>query len=215
MEYVFCSFVELTGAPKAKLVPVSHIEEFARDGAGFAGFACGDVGQGPHDPDISSVPDFRSLITLPWRKNTAWVTGNLHVDGKPWPLCPRTVLTRQLELARKQGYVVNIGIEPEFMLLKRNAAGEYAPWDAFDTLPKPCYDLRALYRNLDLMTTLLGFMQELGWDPYANDHEDANCQFEINWTYSDALTTADRHTFFKWMVRTVAEQHGLLGDLHA
>jgi glutamine synthetase len=210
VEYVFCSFVELTGAPKAKLVPVSHIEEFARDGAGFAGFACGDVGQGPHDPDISSVPDFRSLITLPWRKNTAWVTGNLHVDGKPWPLCPRTVLRRQLELARKLGYVVNIGIEPEFMLLKRNAAGEYAPWDAFDTLPKPCYDLRALYRNLDLMTTLLGFMQELGWDPYANDHEDANCQFEINWTYSDALTTADRHTFFKWMVRTVAEQHGLL-----
>src|ERR1700680_142737 len=210
IEYLFCSFVELTGAPKAKLVPVSHIEEFARDGAGFAGFACGDVGQGPHDPDICSVPDFRSLTVLPWRKNTAWVTGNLHVEGKPWPLCPRTALTRQLELARKQGYVVNTGIEPEFMLLKKNAAGEYAPWDTFDTLPKPCYDLRALHRNLDLMTTLLGFMQELGWDPYANDHEDANCQFEINWTYSDALTTADRHTFFKWMVRTVAEQHGLL-----
>jgi glutamine synthetase len=120
------------------------------------------------------------------------------------------VLTRQLEAARKQGYIVNMGIEPEFMLLKKNDAGEYAPWDAFDTLAKPCYDLRALYRNLDVMTTLLGFMQELGWDPYANDHEDANCQFEINWTYSDALTTADRHTFFKWMVRTVAEQHGLL-----
>jgi glutamine synthetase len=210
VEYVFCSFVELTGAPKAKLVPVSHIEEVARDGAGFAGFACGDVGQGPHDPDISSVPDFSSLTVLPWRKNTAWVTGNLHVEGKPWPFCPRTVLTRQLEAARKQGYIVNMGIEPEFMLLKKNDAGEYAPWDAFDTLAKPCYDLRALYRNLDVMTTLLGFMQELGWDPYANDHEDANCQFEINWTYSDALTTADRHTFFKWMVRTVAEQHGLL-----
>jgi len=210
VEYVFCSFVELTGAPKAKLVPVSHIEEFAQEGAGFAGFACGDVGQGPHDPDICSVPDFRSLTILPWRKNVAWVTGNLHVEGKPWPLCPRTVLMYQLELARTQGYVVNIGIEPEFILLKKNAQGEYAPWDEFDTLVKPCYDLRALYRNLDLMTALLGFMQELGWDPYANDHEDANCQFEINWTYSDALTTADRHTFFKWMVRTVAEQHGLL-----
>jgi len=210
VEYVFCSFVELTGAPKAKLVPVSHIEEFAQEGAGFAGFACGDVGQGPHDPDICSVPDFRSLTILPWRKNVAWVTGNLHVEGKPWPLCPRTVLMYQLELARTQGYVVNIGIEPEFILLKKNTQGEYVPWDEFDTLVKPCYDLRALYRNLDLMTALLGFMQELGWDPYANDHEDANCQFEINWTYSDALTTADRHTFFKWMVRTVAEQHGLL-----
>jgi glutamine synthetase len=210
VEYVFCSFVELTGAPKAKLVPVSHIEEFARDGAGFAGFACGDLGQGPHDPDICSVPDFSSLTVLPWRKNTAWVAGNLHVEGKPWPFCPRTVLTRQIELARNQGYTVNIGIEPEFMLLRKNAAGEYAPGDALDTLAKPCYDLRALYRNVDLMTALLGFMQELGWDPYANDHEDANCQFEINWTYSDALTTADRHTFFKWMVRTIAEQHGLL-----
>jgi glutamine synthetase type III len=210
VEYVFCSFVELTGAPKAKLVPVSHIEEFARDGAGFAGFACGEVGQGPHDPDICSVPDFRSLTILPWRPNTAWVPGNLHVDGKPWPLCPRTALIRQVELSRKQGYVVNVGIEPEFMLLKKNSAGEYAPWDAFDTLAKPCYDLRALHRNLDLMTTLLGFMQGLGWSPYAGDHEDANCQFEINWTYSDALTTADRHTFFKWMVRTIAEQHGLL-----
>jgi glutamine synthetase len=209
VEYLFCSFVELTGAPKAKLVPITHLEEFARDGAGFAGFACGDVGQGPHDPDISSVPDFRSLAILPWRKNIAWVPGNLHVDGKAWPFCPRTVLMRQLETARQQGYTVNIGIEPEFMLLKKSDSGEFAPWDALDTLSKPCYDLRALYRNLDIMTTLFGYMQELGWDPYANDHEDANCQFEINWTYSNALTTADRHTFFKWMVRTVAEQHGL------
>jgi len=209
IEYLFCSFVELSGAPKAKLVPASHIEEFAQDGAGFAGFACGDVGQGPHDPDICSVPDFRSLTVLPWRKNTAWVTGNLHVNGKSWPLCPRTALIRQLERAREQGYVVNAGVEPEFMLLKKGANGEFAPWDSFDNLPKPCYDLRALHRNLDVMTTLIQYMQELGWDPYANDHEDANCQFEINWTYSDALTTADRHTFFRWMVRTVAEQHGL------
>ncbi|MGA8149946.1 MAG: type III glutamate--ammonia ligase [Terriglobales bacterium] len=207
--YVFCSFVELTGAPKAKLVPVSHIEEFAEDGAGFAGFACGDVGQGPHDPDICSVPDFSSLTVLPWRKDIVWVTGNLHVNGEPWPLCPRTVLMRQLEQARKKGYIVNVGIEPEFMLLKKNAAGEYTLGDPLDLLSKPCYDLRALHRNLDLMTTLLTYMQELGWDPYANDHEDANCQFEINWTYSDALSTADRYTFFKWMVRTVAEQHGL------
>jgi len=95
------------------------------------------------------------------------------------------------------------------MLLKKSDSGEFAPWDTLDTLRKPCYDLRALHRNLDIMTTLFGYMQELGWDPYANDHEDANCQFEINWTYSDALTTADRHTFFKWMVRTLAEQHGL------
>jgi glutamine synthetase len=209
IDYVFCSFVELSGAPKAKLVPIAHLEEMARDGAGFAGFAAGDLNQGPHDPDIMSVPDFDSLMILPWRKNVAWMAGNLYVNGQPWPYCPRSILTRQLDLARQKGFILNVGVEPEFMLLKKNSHQEYEPWDALDTAVKPCYDLRALYRNLDVMTTLLGYMQELGWDPYASDHEDANCQFEINWTYSDALTTADRKTFFKWMVRTVAEQHGL------
>src|ERR1700686_4373237 len=145
VEYVFCSFVELTGAPKAKLVPVSHIEEFAHDGAGFAGFACGHVGQGPH------VPDFCSLTVLPWRKDIAWVTGNLFVNGESWPFCPRTVLMRQLEQARKKGYIVNIGIEPEFMLLKKNDAGEYTLGDPLDSLSKPCYALRALHRTLDLI----------------------------------------------------------------
>src|SRR5262245_26837931 len=196
IDFLFCSFVELTGAPKAKLVPTTHLEEFSREGAAFAGFACGEVGQGPHDSDICSIPDFRSLTILPWRKNVGWVTGNLHVNGEPWPFCPRTVLGRQLDLARKQGYTVNIGVEPEFMLLKKNGSGEFAPWDPLDTLSKPCYDLRALHRNLEITTTLVRYMQELGWDPYATDHEDANCQFEINWTYSDALKTADRHTFF-------------------
>ncbi len=167
------------------------------------------MGQGPHDPDIVSMPDFSSLAILPWRKNVAWVAGDLHVEGKPWPYCPRTILRRQLERARQKGYELNVGVEPEFMLLKKGEAG-YAPWDPLDNAEKPCYDLRALYRNLDLMTTLLRYMQELGWQPYANDHEDANCQFEINWQYSGALQTADRHTFFKWMVRTVAEQQGLL-----
>jgi glutamine synthetase len=209
IEYFLCSFVELSGAPKAKLVPATHLDDMAREGAGFAGFAAGDLNQGPHDPDIVSMPDFRSLAVLPWRKNVAWVPGNLHVNGQPWLYCPRTILARQLDKVREMGYVLHVGVEPEFMLLKKNAQDDYEPWDALDNAPKPCYDLRALYRNLDVMTSLVGYMQELGWDPYANDHEDANCQFEINWTYSDALTTSDRHVFFKWMVRTIAEQQGL------
>ena len=210
IEFFLCSFVEMNGSPKAKVVPATHLDEMAQEGAGFAGFATGDMGQMPHDPDMMSIPDFRSLTILPWRKNIAWVAGNAFVEGQPWSYCPRTILQRQLERARAKGYTLNVGVEPEFMLLKRTENGGYAPWDALDSLAKPCYDLRALYRNLDVMTTLIKYMQEMGWDPYANDHEDANCQFEINWTYSDALTTADRQTFFRWMVRTVAEEHGLL-----
>ncbi len=209
IEYFLCSFVELSGAPKAKLVPATHREDMIREGAGFAGFAAGDLGQGPHDPDVLSIPDFGSLMILPWRKNVAWVPGNLHVNGRPWPYCPRTILTRQLEGLRRKGYVFHVGVEAEFMLLRKTDQDQYVPWDTLDNAGKPCYDLRALYRNLDFMTTLIGYMQELGWSPYAIDHEDANCQFEINWLYSDALKTADRHTFFKWMVRTVAEQNGL------
>ena len=210
IEFYLCSFVELAGAPKAKVVPASHVDEMKKEGAGFAGFAAGDLNQGPHDADVVSIPDFNSLTVLPWRKNVAWVPGNLHVNGQPWPYCPRTILSRNLEHLRQQGFTLNVGIEAEFMLLKKNELGRYVPWDPLDAAAKPCYDLRALYRNLDFMTSLLRNMQELGWDPYANDHEDANCQFEINWVYSDGLTSADRHTFFKWMVRTLAEQQGLL-----
>jgi glutamine synthetase len=209
IEFFLCSFVELSGAPKAKVVPATNVEEMRREGAGFAGFAAGALNQGPHDPDVVSIPDFGSLTILPWQKNVAWVPGNLHVNGEPWPYCPRTILARQLERLREKGYIFNVGVEAEFMLLKQKEGGQYIPWDPLDATKKPCYDLRALYRNLDVMTTLIRHMQELGWGPYANDHEDANCQFEINWRYSDAMTTADRHTFFKWMVRTVAEHHGL------
>jgi glutamine synthetase len=209
IEFFLCSFVEMSGVPKAKLVPATHIVDMAEGSAGFAGFAAGDIGQGPHDPDMIGLPDFSSITVLPWRKNMAWVAGNVHVNGKEWDYCPRTILRSQLEKAKKKGYIFNVGVEAEFMLLKRNEQGNYMPWDPLDTLGKPCYDLRALYRNLDLMTTLVKYMQDLEWAPYANDHEDANCQFEINWLYSDALTTSDRHTFFKWMVKTIAEQHGL------
>ena len=210
VEFFICSFVEMSGAPKAKVIPATHLEYMAEEGAGFGGFAAGEIGQLPHNPEMVSMPDFNSLTIVPWRKNIAWVAGDMYVEDEAWHYCPRTILRQQLEKAKQKGYVFNVGVEAEFMLLKQNADGHYAPWDTLNTLDKPAYDLRALHRNLDMMTTLIKYMQELGWEPYANDHEDATCQFEANWTYSDALTTADRYTFFKWMVKTLAEEQGLM-----
>ncbi len=210
LEYFLCSFVEMGGLPKAKLVPATHVADMAAEGAGFAGFAAGEMNQGPHDPEMANIPDFSSLAVVPWRPNMAWVAGNILVENEPYPYCPRTILQRQLDRAADKGYTLNVGIEAEFMLLRRGEDGSCAPYDPLDVLDKPCYDLVTLHRNLDMMTTLIGYMQELGWGPYANDHEDANCQFEINWEYSNALATADRHTFFRWMVKTVAEDQGLL-----
>ena len=208
IEFFLCSFVEMSGAPKAKVVPAVHLRDMAEGSAGFAGFAAGNMGQGPHDTDMLAMPDFNSLTILPWRNNVAWVASDITVDDQAWPYCPRTILQRQLATARDKGYSFKTGVEPEFILTRRTEQGGFEPFDALDTLSKPCYDLRALNRNLDFTTTLLSYMQGFGWDPYANDHEDANCQFEINWTYSDCLTTADRHTFFRWMVRTLAEERG-------
>ena len=210
IEFFLCSFVEMSGTPKAKVIPTTHLEDMANEGAGFGGFAAGEIGQSPHDPEMASIPDFNSLSVVPWKDNLAWVAGDMYVEGKSWHYCPRTILKKQLNKAQENGYIFNVGIEAEFMLLKQDENGEYIPWDTLDTMDKPCYDLKALYRNLDMMTTLIKYMQELGWEPYANDHEDGTCQYELNWTYSDALTTADRHTFFKWMVKTVAEESGLL-----
>ncbi len=208
IEFFLCSFVEMSGAPKAKVVPAVHLQDMAEGSAGFAGFAAGNMGQGPHDTDMLAMPDFNSLTILPWRPNVAWVASDITVDDQAWPYCPRTILQRQLAAVRDKGYSFKTGVEPEFILTRRTEQGSFEPFDALDTLSKPCYDLRALNRNLDFTTTLLSYMQGFGWDPYANDHEDANCQFEINWTYSDCLTTADRHTFFRWMVRTLAEERG-------
>src|SRR5688572_32826452 len=104
VEFVFAQFVDMHGKPNAKLVPVAHLEGLLSDGAGFAGFAAGDIGQGPHDPDMASVPDFSSLSVLPWRPNVAWVAGNVQVNGQEWDYCPRTILRRQMDRARQKGY---------------------------------------------------------------------------------------------------------------
>src|SRR5262245_15783396 len=123
IEFFLASFVEMTGASKAKLVPVDCLEDLAKDGAGFAGFAAGELGQGPHDPDIAAIPDLGSLTILPWRKNVAWLAGDIQVDGEPWPYCPRTILRRMRERARAQGYVFKTGVEPEFFLVRHGANG--------------------------------------------------------------------------------------------
>ncbi|HZS85888.1 MAG TPA: type III glutamate--ammonia ligase [Chloroflexota bacterium] len=208
VRFLLSSFVELAGVPKAKLVPITHLEDVARDGAGFAGFAAGYMGQGPNSPDIAAIPDLASLMILPWRREVAWAASDVYVEGEQWPYCPRLILKRQIARARAMGFTFKTGIEPEFFLVRKDEHGRLVLADAKDDLAKPCYDQRTLTRSLDFLTTLVTYMQELGWDPYANDHEDANGQFEIDWAYSDCLTTADRYIFLRYMVKVLAEQHG-------
>jgi len=208
IRYLMVSFVEMNGISRAKLVPVETLEAVASDGVGFAGFAAGDLGQGPHDPDIMAIPDFSSLHILPWQREIAWVASNLYVNGRQWPYCPRTILNNMLKKAGDRGYRLMVGMEPEFFLLRKEN-GCIVPFDPLDSSAKPCYNQQALSRNLDFVTRLVDSMNELGWGVYQCDHEDANSQFEVNWQYSEALNQSDRLTLAKFLIRSLAEQQGL------
>ena len=206
IRYFLISFTDLFGVQRSKLVPASSIDDLAENGAGFAGFAAW-LDLTPADPDILAIPDTNSLFQLPWKPEVAWMPADLYgVDGEPIMQTPRLVLKRMLKAAAKQGYTIKTGVECEFFLLSADG-GEISDNRARST--KPCYDRQSLMRRYDVISEICDGMLSLGWKPYQNDHEDANGQFEMNWTYSDALVTADRQAFFKYMVKSIAEKHGL------
>ena len=205
IKYFLISFVDLFGVLRAKLVPARAIADMQRDGAGFAGFAAW-LDMTPADPDMFAIPDPESLIQLPWRREVAWLAADLVMDGAAVEASPRVALKRQIDKAAAAGYRMRTGVECEYFLLSADAS-EIS--DPRDTQEKPCYDQAALMRRFDVIGEICDAMGELGWGPYQNDHEDANGQFEMNWDYADCLTTADRHVFFKYMVKSVAESHGL------
>jgi glutamine synthetase len=210
IQFLFAQFVDMHGKPSAKLVPAHHLDDLLTDGAGFAGFAAGDIGQGPHDPDMIAIPDPRSLTILPWKPNVARFACDVTVEGEAWPFCPRTILRNALARAKELGFEPRIGAELEYFLLRRTEDGGIAPADPLDTLDLPCYDMRALTRNLDFVSLVSQSVTSLGWDNYATDHEDANGQFEQNFQFADALTTCDRAIFFRYMVESLAQERGLL-----
>jgi glutamine synthetase type III len=204
IRYFLISFTDLFGVQRAKLVPTAAIATIATSGAGFAGFATW-LEMTPADPDIFAIPDPDSLFPLPWQPEIAWMPADLYMDNQPVDQAPRWVLKRMLAKAEALGYRVRTGVECEYFLL--TAAGDQIS-DPRDRSLKPCYDQQALMRRFDLIAEICDAMLGLGWGAYQNDHEDANGQFEMNWLYADALVTADRHAFFKYMVKAIAEKHG-------
>jgi len=210
IEFYFAQFVDMYARPSAKLIPAANLDDLVGEGAGFAGFAAGEIGQLPNDPDIAAMPDLSSYTPVPWEQNLARFACDIHVDGEEWPYDPRTILRRGLAQAKSKGYEFRIGIELEYFLLRSTSDGGIEVADTLDDLEKPCYDLKGLTRNYEFLTTVSRYMNELGWGNYANDHEDANGQFEQNFAYADALASCDRAIFFRYMIHTLAQQRGLL-----
>ena len=205
IKYFLISFVDLFGVLRSKLVPARAISEMQKNGAGFAGFATW-LDMTPADSDMFAIPDPDSLVILPWNREVGWLASDLWMDGKPVEASPRIMLKNQIEKLSKRNLKMKSGVECEYFLLSEDGKSISDPRDIQS---KPCYDQSALMRRYELIKEICDCMIELGWNPYQNDHEDANGQFEMNWDYSDSLITADRHTFFKFMVKSLAEKHGL------
>ena len=204
VKYFMISFTDLFGGQRAKLVPAQAIADMQEGGAGFAGFATW-LDMTPAHPDMLAVPDPESVIQLPWKPGVAWVAANPVMEGEDVAQAPRNVLRRLIDEAASEGMHVKTGVEAEFFLLTPDGSQLS---DEFDTAEKPCYDQQAVMRRYDVVREICDYMLELGWGPYQNDHEDANGQFEMNWEFADALVTADRHSFFKFMAKSIAEKHG-------
>lgn len=210
VKFVLAQFVDIHGVAKTKAVPVSHFDDILDPGAGFAGFAVWGLGMDPHSPDYMAVGDLSTLSLVPWMPGFARIVCVGHVKGQPYPYDARYVLMQQIERLKSRGWTLNTGVEPEFVLLRKDESGRIHPFDATDTLDKPCYDFRGLSRSATFLEKLVTNLQTVGFDVYQIDHEDANGQFEINYTYTDCLTTADRYIFFKMAASEIAKELGLI-----
>lgn len=216
-QYLLVQFVDLHGSPKVKMVPVEALDHVAEVGAGFAGGAVWGMGQNAASHDMMARIDPGTATPLPWKSGFVRFAADLYVDDKPHPYCPRSNLKRVLEEARRLGYTFNVGVEPEHFLVRRRRSGQIVPWDpaAVDTLTKPCYDFKGLAAAADYLRDMNDALRLLNWGVYQSDHEDANGQYEINFHYTEALTTADRFTFFKMLAGETARRYGAIATFMA
>jgi glutamine synthetase len=210
VEYLLVQFVDIHGSAKVKMVPRDMLDTVADSGAGFAGGAVWGMGQNAAAHDMMARIDLASYTPAPWTPGLARFAADIYVDDRPFAYCPRVLLKNALEKLRAAGYIFNVGVEPEHFLVTLTAEGAIVPWDParVDTLMKPCYDFKGLSAAYDYLRDMNEALRKLGWGAYQADHEDANGQYEINFRYADALTTADRFIFFKMLAHETARKYG-------
>ncbi|MDA8191020.1 MAG: type III glutamate--ammonia ligase, partial [Gammaproteobacteria bacterium] len=210
IQYILAQFVDIHGAPKTKCVPVGHFEDILKNGAGFAGFAVWGLGLAPHEADYMAVGDISTLSLVPWQPGYARIVCDGHVQGQPWPYDSRYVLKRQIARMAERGLGFDTGMEPEFVLLRHDDQGRLCPFDDSDHQAKPCYDFKGLSRSRAFLEALTSSLLAVGIDVYQIDHEDSNGQFEVNYTYTDSLTSCDRMVFVKMAASEIAHGMGMV-----
>ncbi|HEY8974606.1 MAG TPA: type III glutamate--ammonia ligase, partial [Burkholderiaceae bacterium] len=160
---LLAQFVDLHGTPKGKWVPLHQLPTLVRDGAGFAGPSIWGTAlprTGPRS-EYYARADLRTLTVLPWMPGVARVACDGFVAGAPFDHCPRQVLRRATARLAQRGWTLQVGIEPEFFLLKRQD-GRWLPFDDADRLDKPSYDLKSLPRQAAFLHELRGALEAAG-----------------------------------------------------
>ncbi len=205
-------FADVHGTAKGKLVPLAHLDDVLRTGAGFAGPSIWGTGlprTGPRS-EYYARGDAATAMPLPWWPGVARIVGDGFVAGAPFEGCPRQVLHRARARLAERGWRLQIGIEPEFFLLRRTADGGFAPGDDHDRLPKPSYDLQSLPRRAPFLHALHSALSACGLDVLQLDHEDAHGQYEVNFAHAEALASCDALMLFKLAAQSLAEREGLV-----
>jgi glutamine synthetase len=208
VEFCLASYVDIHGRSKCKVVPIDHLPRMMRGSELFTGAALDGVPQEVNDDEIAALPDPGAVTILPWKPNFAWFPSDLWLKDQPFEACSRQILRRMLNRLDTREMIFNLGIETEFFILKETEDGQILPIGPNPPLAKPAYDVRAVLECMPVVESIVKSMNTLGWGVYSFDQEDAPGQFETDFAYSDALTMADRFTFFRLMVNAIAEEHG-------
>ena len=213
VKYCIGAYVDIHGVPKGKVVPIDHLHHMAHGSERYTGYALDGLGQAPNDDEITSIPDLTHIVQLPWEPSVAWMPADNGFQGKPYPLNTRVALKNMLAEAAEMGFGFNLGIECEIFVLKQNEDGSLSVPNPNDKLTKPCYSVEGFMDQFGWLDKVATCINDLGWDLYSFDHEDANGQFEFDFAYADALTMCDRLVFFRYMAKEFAKQEGLLATM--
>ncbi len=209
VKYCYASYVDIHGVPKAKCTPIDKFEKMCKGSELFTVGALEGMGlTGPHEDECAAVPDLDTCTIFPWDKTQAWFTGALHYHGSPYPNDSRVILQRMVDKAEAMGYRVNLGIEPEFYLLQRDAEGRLKTLGPDYKGISPAYDLNLTTHVMGILDRLAGYMDELGWNVYSFDQEGGRGQYEFDFGYTDVLSSADQLTFLRLMIKRAAIDAG-------
>jgi glutamine synthetase len=209
VEYVFGSWVDFHGRAKAKAVPLSKFDSVVRGSGLYTVGALEGMGPlGPHEDECAVVPDLSTLTVCPWDPRLAWMAGDLWWHGDHYAYDPRWILKQQLDRARQEGFVLNLGFEAEFYVLREDEQGSLHPFHPNDRGECWGYDVESTLDGMAFLHRAAGYLQELGWDLIDFDHEGGHSQYEINFRYVDALDAADRWLFYRLLLKETAKQFG-------